>query len=372
MIRPFANLFRTAPRRPSPKAVLTVTALDDRILPSTVPVGNTGMYPFSTAVRIQMYWDTNRNGYLDATDASFVGTGTMIGRNKVLTAAHCLYDNDPSTLPAGYATWVRVAPGLDGDYEPFGASWATRLAVPVTYARGAWTSDLGVITLGTPLGDRTGWLAYGALTDPWLRPGQRVNLSAYPADRNWGFDGTIQYFSNGPVAGVNSQVFTYWYRDIATTGGSSGGGVYAWNLNFPGWRNNRVLIGVHVRGAPGAYGLAIRLTPTWVQFIRNASLAGGVQSMSSSASASGAPAGSAAQSIAAPIGLVEEHGPVNFTLVASAGWTPGPAAKARESEDHKSDDKLAAPLPAVKLSSGNLDLSDDLFGGSALHGALVA
>lgn len=375
MIHKLLRLFRPAVRRLS-RTILRVTELDDRVLPSTTVVWNTGVFPYSTAVKLYMTWDVNHNGRVDGPDRTYVGSGTMIGRYKVLTAAHCLCDTDPNTPVSGFANWVQVIPGMRGTYRPFGSAWASRIFVPLSWTRGAWTSDIGVIVLNTPLGNRTGWLTYNALSSTYLRAGLTVNMTHYPADAAWRFDGRYAYYSYGPITSADSQTFSYSASTIFTVGGSSGGGVYVRNLNIPGYANNRVIVGVHVRGISGVSGLAIRLTPTWVQLIWNAGVTQaaptnsalqtvGVPLFSGGRQILDVPSGPAVGIVAPPEGYVLQSAPP----ASPANRAPWPALGANVA---RAADELPVVLtrPAA-LTPRKLDLSEDQTSDSVLHGTLV-
>lgn len=101
-------------------------------------------------------WRTICTLVLTFPDGSVGGcSGAIIDGYHVLTAGHCVYSHDHG----GWATSVRVVPGLDGDKMPYNYAWATRLR---SYA--GWTEDgdhrhdWALITLDRNVGDYIGWM----------------------------------------------------------------------------------------------------------------------------------------------------------------------------------------------------------------------
>lgn len=88
-------------------------------------------------------------------------TGTLIGPRHLITAAHCIN-------AYGTNNWntFTVRPGRDGSEVPFGSSAAaTWYVTPDEWRAGAVPSsphDWGLIVIPDRLGDRTGWMGYGA------------------------------------------------------------------------------------------------------------------------------------------------------------------------------------------------------------------
>lgn len=151
---------------------------DDRVL-----VTDTTTYPSRTVVKI---YETFPDG------KSFQCSGNLIGRRSVLTAGHCAYSKDDG----GWATSMRVIPGLNGTYMPFGDSYAVHLT-SVT----GWTNDndrnwdFALVTLDRDIGDVVGWLGYASVTDSTLS-GTWIDIQGYPCDKG---NCTQQYDGGGNI-----------------------------------------------------------------------------------------------------------------------------------------------------------------------------
>lgn len=109
-------------------------------------------YPYNAIVYISVAWN----------DGSYTrGSGALVGRNDILTAAHVVYD------PAKTATDIDIYPAYDGAAGPWGAftagTWRANYYEIDFSAAGKLTqvaasSDLALIGLSDPIGDRAGYL----------------------------------------------------------------------------------------------------------------------------------------------------------------------------------------------------------------------
>jgi len=85
-------------------------------------------------------------------------TGWLYGKDIVATAGHCVHDGG---FGGSWATNVRVYPGRNGTYSPYGSCSAKRL-----YSVTGWTEDrdnkydYGAIKLNCSIGNTTGWFGY--------------------------------------------------------------------------------------------------------------------------------------------------------------------------------------------------------------------
>ena len=207
---------------------------DDR-----VRVRNTRVVPFRHICKLELTF-TGAAGL-------FIGTGTLVSPNKVLTAAHCIFDRHHGAGGWGYATSIRVIPGKNGPggsraEEPFGSARSRRLDVPAAWRtapnhRAAMPHDYGVITLDRPIGRRIGWWRrIGHRPDAFLRR-HRVNTSGYPGAGPPGqpAGGNYQYrvYDRVVTALPDRLEFTH---DVM--GGQSGSPIWV------RWQNFRKIVGI--------------------------------------------------------------------------------------------------------------------------------
>jgi glutamyl endopeptidase len=160
-------------------------------------------------------------------------TGTLIAPNKVLTAAHCVYNRSRNSPYSG----IRVIPGKSGSSEPFGSARAIRVNYPKAYARAssyaqAWPHDYAVITLDKPIGRTTGhWTRMAALPARKLRK-VKLNTAGYPGDKG----GQHLYWTFNRVSHVRGSRIEYLHD---TAGGQSGSPVWLKT------GSRRILVAVH-------------------------------------------------------------------------------------------------------------------------------
>ncbi len=201
-------------------------------------VRNTAAFPYRTAVSIYVRWS---DGSLSR------GSGTMVGVNDVLTAAHVIYDPNKTAVSIG------VAPGQARRNTRFSivnaAVW-NYYRIPFT-SNGNLTprasgSDLAVIGLDNPIGRTTGWLGVRSNASGTFSR----NLIHYPSHRAISFDDLRQTYS---FANVGTDP-TRNYLNIAGLGissGSSGGGIY--QILRRNGRTSRFVNGVVSTASWGAY-----------------------------------------------------------------------------------------------------------------------
>lgn len=164
------NTFNTTPFKPQPKDALqplsstyslekgksngefAVIGRDSRVKPR-----RTTEYPQQTIGRLEIFW-VGKKG---------LGTcsATLIAPDKLITAAHCVYDKTKKQ----FAKRIYFTPGRDGNYIPYGMYGAKTVYMPADYPNSQMhkgNSDIAVISLATPIGNKLGYLGIGKYQTP--------------------------------------------------------------------------------------------------------------------------------------------------------------------------------------------------------------
>ncbi len=221
----------------------------------------------------QVFGDDDRVQITDSSDFPFrtigllqsetpkgLGTcsATLIGPRTVVTAAHCLYDNDE-----GWRENFLFAPGLLAmDNAPFGVyeyQDAYIFQGFVDNYQGFYGSvvpwDLGVVILKQPIGDQLGWMGFAY--DDEL--GDFVaNVIGYPGDKD---PGTMWHVScDVSSQAMNDTNFAYL---CDTYPGSSGSSVYMYTED-----KTRTIYGINVAENPD-FNLAVRINPVYFAWLKN-------------------------------------------------------------------------------------------------------
>lgn len=169
---------------------------------SVTPVTHSYNWPHSAVARLAAVFPDG---------STVVGTGTMVGANDVLTAAHLVWN----PAAGGAATSVTVTPGQSGlDAGAFGShdagSWDYFKVdadgdrhIPVTEV----PYDLAIVGLTAPVGVQTGTLAMGpdvgactTRTTGYVGLAERdyqVDVTAWSAPREWlDSEGGVRWIGN--------------------------------------------------------------------------------------------------------------------------------------------------------------------------------
>lgn len=193
-------------------------------------VADTTQFPYSAVAYLE----------LQDIDGEPIGscTGTFIGRDSVLTAGHCLWD---VTTGDWLADHVRVIPGKDDEFEPFGWELAGDWWVPDAYAEtGSVDWDWGLLKMpNDALTVDTGWLGLVVLDQAGLEAnGLGPTIVGYPADKPLG----TMWAAGRPRFRAVAD-FRLFY-DIDTGSGQSGAAIW---LAGGGPLFGRV-VGIHAQG----------------------------------------------------------------------------------------------------------------------------
>ena len=213
------------PREAATTVEQVVIGTDDR-----TPIADSSVFPFSAIAYLELE---------DASGEVFGScTGTFIGPDALLTAGHCLWDAVGGDWGAAH---VRIIPGKDGDFEPFGSQYAEDWWVPDAYAEtGLSEWDWGVINLANDLLSLdTGWLSVSILDSESLEsPDFLPAIVGYPGDKP---AGTMWGHIRPAFASV--EAFTLRY-DIDTAPGQSGSAI--WSAGEGPLLG--VIVGIHTSG----------------------------------------------------------------------------------------------------------------------------
>ncbi len=188
-------------------------------------VTNTFVTPYKQICRLE---------YKNSKGEIYHGTGTLIGKNILLTCSHCVFDSKNNNEK--FLEWTAY-PGYNENQYVQGKSGWTRV-----YSSSKWMEnnsaeyDWAICILESDLGSHIGWLglqSYGQNSHLFNVP---VKVVGYPADTNYGFNtrAIYQYESGDKIMTAFDRYFNY---SAWTVGGFSGG-----PIRRP---SDNVVIGVH-------------------------------------------------------------------------------------------------------------------------------
>jgi V8-like Glu-specific endopeptidase len=178
-----------------------------------IRVTATNSYPWSAIVKLYMTWGSD----------VYIGSGVMIDKNHVLTAGHCVYSHSRG----GWADSVKIVPGADNGFEPFGHAWAINMRSYSSWITNAEQEhDFAVITLDRDIGLQTGWMElYTTLPSSSTYTGV-LNTAGYPVDLDYG-ENMYWASDNGDLANE----YIHWYF-LDIEGGQSGSPVWIYDGTY--------------------------------------------------------------------------------------------------------------------------------------------
>ncbi len=207
----------TSPRRFKP----TLEGLEDRLMPSLTAVPANTIHPYTAVAEVEV---TFPNG------GTFVGSGAMIDSFHVLTAAHMLYN----PAEGGWARSIRVIPDMNYSSEPYGVAWGTYERVDPTWVSnpnpGGGSEDIGLVTLNTAIGYKTGWFGFGYNSNNAFFTNQYFETAGYPASN--GYNGQQMYYSFGKITGESGDDLLSTEGNITNIPGQSGSPLWYTNGNI--------------------------------------------------------------------------------------------------------------------------------------------
>lgn len=223
----------------------------------TASTSNTDQQPFKlrsiigTDSRVKVVDTTsqpyNSTVFIAADGAA--GSGVVVGKNTVLTAAHVVKNikSNPSKDS------VYVIPGRDGSKLPYGKFKIEAVAIPQSYIDNpSVDSDIAVLTIKPINKKGIGEIVPSLpikLTNT-TNIGDQVTTSGFPGDKQWGTMWTTQ-------CSVIKETNTRLYYDMDTKGGQSGSPVY---------NSNNEVIAIHTTGA-GNSNFGTKINDEYYQFI---------------------------------------------------------------------------------------------------------
>ena len=172
-------------------------------------------------------------------DLKVWGTGTMIGANLVITAAHNLYCHDLEEEVES----VKFIPALNGRRAPFKEIDVIKYYYPEEYGKNSRREDYALLVLDKNIGEKTGYFGLHIL--PYNEIMKKVvNITGYPADKCQQKPKNFEMWSMpGRVEKVDEQHIGY---KIVTYQGQSGSGVYYKEENEE-TEDKYYVIGVHIK-----------------------------------------------------------------------------------------------------------------------------
>lgn len=182
----------------------------------------------------------------------FIGTGTVVGKNTVITAGHMI--NAIGEEPSQDLKEVYLSPGRNDDVYPYGKFGIKAIhLMPEYQADPSAETDIAVLTInpneaGESIGDVVAQMPMKLSND--IAIGTPLTTTGYPGDRVYG----TMWTNSGQVGRQTTDIV---YYDMDTAGGQSGSPVY---------NQNGEMVAVHT-GSDGDLNYGTKLNDEKYQFI---------------------------------------------------------------------------------------------------------
>lgn len=210
---------------------------ENRIFSELSYYGNETDYPQSTTVKLFMKFT---NDYYPYEISYSQCSGTLIGDRFVLTAGHCMHNNE-----YGWADEIIVVPSYENGVEPYGRAYGISFMSWNGWLEDEdWDWDMGLIVLDRSIGNCTGWLGLMYENDNNFFLNSMFRNLSYPADNP--YDGQWMYYQYGWYDEVSTHIIANYNNSY---GGMSGSGHYYKNDS-----GDRYVAGVLSHGSPGYTG----------------------------------------------------------------------------------------------------------------------
>lgn len=176
-----------------------------------------------------------------------IGTGCLIGKRHVLTAAHNLFE--PSM--GGRAVRADFIPARDGETAPYGESLAVKIWYPLAYEQGDARADYALLWLASDVGEQVGYYKVQPHAPAEL-VNQEVSIAGYAVDKPG--SGKNLWGARNAVAYADEDFLHY---IVDTGGGQSGSGIFLKDTAS----GTQHLVGIHTE-ACGSYNRGVRVSST--------------------------------------------------------------------------------------------------------------
>lgn len=211
-------------------------------------ISNTSIYPYSAVVQLVMKYN----------DGYYIGSGSIINSNYVLTAAHNVYNAKKKEWASSVDVVAGAFPSGNSVGSYFPKTHSVKNIIPDTY-NGNFNDDIAILKLANPIGKQTG--TFGITKNI----SKSITLTGFPGDK--------YTYNNLPRMTTETKNYhslsnSMIEHKLDTSGGASGSGVYN--------KNSNNIFGVHV-ASPTKYDFvpenypdtnsAVRINNQWFNFI---------------------------------------------------------------------------------------------------------